>query len=101
MNLRIRAERETYTDAIALHIALEFEDGFSVAEPISFKHLEQGAIAPSCMALKQTDAQRLMDELWNVGLRPSEGSGSAGQLAAVQNHLEDMRTIAMSQLGIA
>jgi hypothetical protein len=38
-------------------------------------------------------AQKLMDDLWDCGLRPSEGSGSAGQLAAVQNHLEDMRKL--------
>ncbi len=38
-------------------------------------------------------AQQLMDELWNVGLRPSEGTGSAGSLAATQRHLGDMRSI--------
>lgn len=38
-------------------------------------------------------AQILMDDLWNCGLRPSEGSGSAGALAATQRHLEDMRTL--------
>lgn len=39
------------------------------------------------------DAQRLMDELWGVGLRPSEGSGSAGSLAATERHLADMRAL--------
>ncbi len=38
-------------------------------------------------------AQKLIDDLWDCGLRPSEGSGSAGQLAAVQNHLADMRKL--------
>lgn len=33
-------------------------------------------------------AQELMDELWAVGLRPSEGTGSAGALAATQKHLD-------------
>ena len=39
-------------------------------------------------------AQELMDALWAAGLRPVEGRGSAGQLAAVQAHLEDMRKLA-------
>lgn len=37
--------------------------------------------------------QRLMDELWNVGLRPTEGTGSAGSLAATERHLTDMRAL--------
>ena len=40
-----------------------------------------------------TEAQKLMDDLWDCGLRPSEGTGSAGALAATQKHLEDMRKL--------
>lgn len=101
MKMLISARRELWNDVVALHFAVEWADGLSAAEPLVFKHLDSGMVSSPCMNLRRDDAQRLMDELWNVGLRPSEGSGSAGQLAAVQNHLEDMRTIAMSQLGIA
>ena len=38
-------------------------------------------------------AQGLIDALWECGLRPTEGTGSAGALAAVQRHLEDMRSL--------
>lgn len=38
-------------------------------------------------------ALKLMDDLWVCGLRPSEGSGSAGALAATERHLGDMRRI--------
>jgi hypothetical protein len=34
-----------------------------------------------------------MDELWHAGIRPTEGAGSAGAMAATQRHLEDMRTL--------
>ncbi len=50
--------------------------------------------------LETHEAQMLMDTLWDCGIRPSEGSGSAGALAAVQKHLEDMRKIAFKYLGI-
>ena len=38
-------------------------------------------------------AQRLMDSLWNCGLRPTEGSGSAGSLAATQAHLSTVKEV--------
>lgn len=50
--------------------------------------------APS-FSLHPEQAQALMDQLWTCGLRPSEGSGSAGSLAATERHLEDMRKLAM------
>jgi hypothetical protein len=43
--------------------------------------------------MTQDEAQSLIDELWVIGLRPSEGTGSAGALAATQRHLEDMRAL--------
>jgi len=43
------------------------------------------------------EAQALMDRLWSAGLRPTEGAGSAGALAAVQHHLEDMRSLVFQQ----
>jgi hypothetical protein len=45
-------------------------------------------------------AQVLMDDLWNCGLRPTEGQGSAGSLAATQKHLNDMRMIVANQLKV-
>ena len=63
---------------------------------------EDTAINPEPLfRLEQEDAQSLMDTLWDVGLRPSEGMGSAGQLAAVQNHLKDMQTIAFHYLEVS
>lgn len=50
------------------------------------------------LVLSNTSAQRLMDLLWNCGLRPTEGKGSAGAFNAQGKHLEDMRKIAFAQL---
>ena len=36
------------------------------------------------------DAQALMDRMWSAGLRPTEGTGSAGAMAATQTHLKDV-----------
>jgi hypothetical protein len=42
--------------------------------------------------------QILMDDLWNIGIRPTEGTGSAGAMTATQNHLEDMRKVVFDLL---
>jgi hypothetical protein len=56
---------------------------------------------PPLTHMNAPQAQMLMDDLWNCGLRPSEGTGSAGALAAVQQHLADMRKIVFHKLGIS
>ena len=43
-------------------------------------------------------AQQLMDDLWQCGLRPAEGSGSAGSMKKIEDHLADMQKIAFSCL---
>jgi hypothetical protein len=43
--------------------------------------------------------QSLMDELWKLGVRPSD-IGTAGHLAATQAHLSDMRAIVSKQLDV-
>lgn len=52
------------------------------------------------ITIRPEAAQKLIDDLWDCGLRPSEGTGSAGQLAAVQKHLADFRTILFKKLNI-
>ena len=45
----------------------------------------------SLLRITREEAQQLIDELWQVGIRPTEGKGSAGALAAVEEHLKDER----------
>lgn len=50
--------------------------------------------------LSREECQRLMDALWDAGFKPTGAQGSAGQLTAVQAHLEDMRRFAFKAAGI-
>jgi hypothetical protein len=52
------------------------------------------------LTLDKSAGQVLMDDLWKAGLRPTEGAGSAGSLAATQAHLGDMRKIVAVKLGV-
>lgn len=71
------------------------------AKPVEFDEVtpeNDGSYREPTFRLDATTAQQLMDDLWQCGLRPSEGSGSAGALAATQRHLDDMRKIAFESL---
>jgi len=69
-------------------------------EELTFVDYGEGVdVAPSCY-LDLDKAQALMDNLWDCGIRPTEGSGSAGSMSATQKHLQDMRTIVEKQLKV-
>lgn len=69
-------------------------NGIAVARSLVMETLPEGyRQANPTFNLGQAEAQELMDGLWQCGFRPSEGSGSAGALAATQRHLDDMRKL--------
>lgn len=90
---KVYAVKDIYGGRIHIH-AVEYRgDKTFSAGPVVFSEYE-GHIEPRAMlSLPVEQAQYLMDALWDCGLRPSEGSGSAGALAATQRHLEDMRSL--------
>ena len=60
---------------------------------IEWIEIAQGMEASPAMRIDLTEAQVLMDSLWDCGVRPTEGKGSAGCLAATERHLVDMQRI--------
>jgi hypothetical protein len=87
------AHPQPWRAGIALHFAVENGDTFSVAKPATMEQADIGSHTEPFLNIDMRAAQQLMDELWNCGLRPTEGSGSAGSLAATERHLADMRRI--------
>ncbi len=95
---RIFLERAPWGRGISLHIARETSQRGKVAlmEPVQFRVVDEDETAiqsPPALQLSITDAQRLIDELWHCGIRPTEGTGSAGSLAATERHLKDMQRL--------
>lgn len=96
--LQVKTYRTPWRDGVDFLIA-EFDyqgEVSAVAQPIQLtkrKPEEYGLLIDPTFMLTGSSAQQLMDELWNCGLRPTEGTGSAGALSATQKHLEDMRTL--------
>lgn len=60
-------------------------------DSVEEKEAEQDGYSLPAMSLTKESVQSLMDELWACGVRPSNGDGNFGQLAATKAHLEDMR----------
>ena len=98
---QIRLHKSIYSFGIDVLIRQIQPNGLmSVAKTITLETVDANYQINPTMNIDNTAAQILMDDLWNCGIRPSEGSGSAGQLAAVERHLADMRTIAYEGLKI-
>ena len=74
-----------------VEIAIKCESGWCVNA--EYKKIDAGEVPPWFLRIGELEAQALMDRLWMAGFCPTEGSGSAGALAATQNHLEDMRCL--------
>lgn len=62
---------------------------------ISFTEIEEATTISDShgLVMNAEERQDLMDALWSIGTRPTEGAGSAGALAATVKHLEDMRKL--------
>lgn len=100
MTTRFNVQRQMWTGKIALRMMVEEFGKRSFAEPMILTTRPPGEIVEPFVSVETEEAQELMDELWNAGLRPSEGSGSAGSLAATERHLADMKTIAFHALKV-
>ena len=100
MTIKIHAERQMFDGNIVLRMMTERAGVRQVAMPVCFTQAVEGMLVQPMMQLDVTEAQSLMDQLWHCGLRPSEGSGSAGSLAATERHLADMKTIAFHALKV-
>lgn len=97
--IHFSAERNGMDKAVALYMGVETDSGqLSAAQPVTFQEVENGLLVPEMLRLSMADAQILMDELYRVGLRPTDAADNAGALAATERHLADMRHLATKLL---
>ncbi len=94
MKTQIFANRVSFSNAIQLAFVQEGARGKTfAARPLVFDAIDDGQLIDAAATIQANEAQQLIDELWRCGLRPSEGTGSAGSLAATERHLRDMQAI--------
>jgi hypothetical protein len=97
--LLVRATRTPWRFHNDIDLRLAVVDGakVTVATNLILTTQDEGADFPPLMTMGSDMGQQLMDQLWECGLRPSEGAGSAGQMTAVQAHLNDMRRLVFQE----
>lgn len=61
------------------------------------QHTDGAQVDPS-LSIPIEAAQVLMEQLWSIGIRPSDMKLETGALGATKAHLEDMRKIAFKFL---
>ncbi len=54
---------------------------------------DESESVPAVMTLSREEIQAWMDQLWKLGIRPSNGSGDANAIEALRGHLSDMRAL--------
>jgi len=81
-------------------VELLVRDGDAFGVTVVMEGKKPGMVVDPTIRISRTAAQTLIDDLWQAGFRPTEGSGSAGSLKATEKHLQDMRKIAFKQLGL-
>ena len=94
-DLRAKVNNPIWADCIELWFWQKNPDGTrSVSNGVAMEVHKEGMLVTSePIRMSHIGAQELIDQLWQAGLRPSEGSGSAGSLAATERHLDDMRAL--------
>jgi hypothetical protein len=97
--MKVVAGKEAWRDHVALYI-FDTINGVRHVAQIDWTKKEEFAISQPVLDLDPTDAQVLMDSLWDCGVRPTEGAGSAGALTATQKHLDDMRRLVEKTLDV-
>ena len=95
-DMKIRVNKPQWAKGIEVLIT----QGNRIATSITMDERDDGMMYAPTFMIGDLEAQELVDALWSAGVRPSEGSGSAGSLKATEKHLADMRLIALSSLKI-
>jgi hypothetical protein len=97
--MEFRCEKQFYAEELSFVLITRNADGTrNVVKEIQFETLSEHGCASPTGYMGPREAQVLMDDLWRCGIRPTEGAGSAGAMAATQKHLEDMTQIAKGAL---
>lgn len=89
---RVQRDFSFGPDTFRVHLYARLPDG-RIAIPeaaITMRVMaaENAPLSEPVVTVGQESLQSLMDELWHLGIRPTEGHGSTGQLAATERHLD-------------
>ena len=89
---RVQRDLSFGPDTFRVHLYARLPDGrIAIPEAAITMRVMAAEDAPRSepvVTVGKESLQSLMDELWHLGIRPTEGHGSTGQLAATERHLD-------------
>jgi len=90
-NLKLYIQRDIMFDGYSVYAG----DGDKVftSLAISTEPMEEGTAYGPCTILTDEQAQKLLQALWEAGLRPNNGESSLAHVEAMKYHLEDLRRL--------
>lgn len=99
MNISMRARKRMDFQAVEVLVTTSHPT-YAVMSNIEFKKPQEGVAigSSSFIPLADMEAQVLMDDLWACGVRPTEGSGSAGAMRRAEAHITDLQKVAFTLL---
>lgn len=103
LEVRIREGEFARMDSYSLFIMERGRD----EEIVSVGKLTMEAYIPGTVlptydvpSISRRNIQKLFNDLWLAGFRPTDGTGNSGHIGALNRHLEDMRVIVANKLGV-
>jgi hypothetical protein len=98
VSLEFRIRRDPFAQCV--QVLIYDREVPAAAKNIVMETVERGGyLEPTCR-LSDDSAQKLLEELWACGFRPSDGTGNTGELAATRAHLADMRGVALKFVNV-
>lgn len=103
--VEVHVERRSYGRTVDVLFSMESMTDYRrlVVPPLNVEWRDIGDdLAEPTLSLGADAAQRLMDELWRAGLRPSYKKADPNpQIEAMQAHLADMRELVFKHVVVA
>ena len=99
---KLEAYLERGLDGQKLYIFVTDGEHRSIAKPLELEPVTDGIyIEPTLRLPYRDDAflQSLVDQAWDMGIRPRHAKDGKPEVEALKNHLEDMRSLVFKQKG--
>ena len=94
--LRSGVERNISNNSIDLYLIIEAhnkQDNRAIATEFILETVQEGEMYSPIVQFTLEEAQQLMDELWRVGVKPTNGAGSNATFDAIHAHLVDLQRL--------
>ena len=96
----VRAKAAPWAHSVEIAAFGKLNGGETRVATLHWETIAENEEMKPLLRIRKDQAQVLMDDLWNAGIRPTEGAGSAGAMRAAEHHIADLRRVAFKALGI-